>query len=90
MSALEQEILDGLKHLSEQAKLSLLGIIKSQRAAPDMGFDQVYLPEISLREWLDAAEQVRLLVSVDAIGSSVSDLLNELREERIDDLIHGH
>jgi len=79
MSALEQEILDGLKHLSEQAKLRVLGIVKSQGAVPDMGFEQDYLPEISLHEWLHAAEQLRLLVSVDAIKPSASDLLNELR-----------
>ncbi len=89
MSALEQEILDGLKHLSEQAKLRVLEIVKSERSSPDIAFEQVYPPEISLREWLHAAEQLRLLAS-DVSGQSASDLLNELREERIDDLIHGH
>lgn len=87
MSALEQEILDGLKDLNEQAKLCILNMIRVEQDGMFSQFEYVFAPEITITDWLKTAEEMR--GSVIPL-SSVTDLLDEVRGERLNDLTGGH
>jgi hypothetical protein len=79
MSALEQEIISKLQRLDESQKVRVLKFI-----------DQVTEPQRVQTDWFERvnAFQVELRAKYgDKRRFSVQDLLDEVREERLDDLL---
>jgi hypothetical protein len=85
MSALEQEIFDRFKLLDKDAKLRLAARL-TQEAQEDVNAT----PKMSLKEWLDWASAFGDYIheKYGTLPNSV-DVLNEIREERLDDLMGG-
>lgn len=78
MSALEQEILEKLMLLDEPARRRIAQVVAST------------LPDESpqSRDWLEAKRTIRaeMRAKYGVLQFSVADLLNEAREERLNDL----
>ena len=81
MSALEDEIIEKFRQLSPENRVRMLSTLQAEISSQQM----------SLSEWLVEAEAVRLTLRPDASGHvpSVSDLVNEAREERDVDIIRS-
>jgi|GEM_PF-2053077 len=91
MSALEQEIIERLKHLSEKAKLHILEAVKHAEQDNEGGFygdgDSIFIiqeGDLSGQRWLDELEIVRQKLAQDQITGdypSVVEILREIRDE---------
>lgn len=81
MSALEQEIIDRFRLLSEESRIELLYVLQQE----------VETHQLTLSEWLADVNRVSisLKTSADATEYQSSDLLNEVREERDAEILHS-
>lgn len=87
MSALEQEIIERLKHLSEGAKLEVLHAVKRAERHDNGEDDELIIiqdGEIDGEEWLTQAKVLReslLLKYGHGDFPSATELLREIRDE---------
>ncbi len=91
MSALEQEIIERLKHLSETAKLHILEVVKQTEQQDDGGYyddgNEMIITEtgeLSGEEWLAGAKALREKLAEKYKGvdfPSAVEMIRELREE---------
>lgn len=79
MSALEQELIDRIRKLDEERKRQVLIYIQ-----------EIDAPRLTLGEWLHDIETLSQELEA-KYGArhfpSATDLINELREERLDDIL---
>ena len=81
MNTLAQEIIEKFRQLEPDERQWMVSVLQAEsNTAP-----------ISLKAWLKEAETVRFQPAADANGHipSVSDLVNEAREERDGDILHS-
>jgi hypothetical protein len=82
MIELEQEIIEKFRQLTPESRERILSSLHEEAA----------LSELSLAEWLTQAETIRAKWQSDITHKhmpSVSELVNEAREERDADILHG-
>lgn len=84
MSALEQEIIEKFRSLDETAKQRVRLQIEHET-------EQASLKPMSVEEWLQWAQGFGDYIhkKYGVLSTSSVDLLNEAREERLDDLMGG-
>jgi hypothetical protein len=79
MSALEQELIDRIRKLDEDRKRQVLLYI-----------DEIDAPRLTLGEWLQDIERLSQELEKKYGANhfpSAADLINEVREERLDDIL---
>lgn len=83
MSALEQQIIEKLHQLDDAQKVEVLAFIDTI---------ETHEKDVTLAKWLDMARQSRAATRTKYGSDYVIDaqsLLDEVREERLDDLMGG-
>ncbi|MBX3065644.1 MAG: hypothetical protein KF726_21890 [Anaerolineae bacterium] len=87
MASVFDEIVDGVRHLDEDKQYLLLDIVRQLNQDEGVG---IVSGSMGLSNWVDIAESTRRALSEkynkNNYFNSV-DLLNEAREERLDDLM---
>lgn len=84
MSALEQEIIERLKHLSETAKLHVLEVIKREEFEVFDDEDGVMEGELSDEEWWKQMQILRQKIAEESVHiqfPSAAEMVRELRDE---------
>ena len=91
MSALEQEIIERLKHLSETAKLNILEVVKQAEQQDDGGYyddgDEMIITEtgeLSDDDWLVEMESLRQRIAAEHVPGdfpSAVEMIREIRDE---------
>jgi hypothetical protein len=81
MSALEKEIIEKFQMLDHEAQQRIRERIEQLAPAPS--------PVTTLRTWLAEADQLRTRMSekYGDFNLSIADLINEVREERLNDIL---
>lgn len=81
MSALEKEIIEKFRQLAPESRVRMISTLQEELASG----------QISLKAWLAEAEKVRIALRPDVHGRvpTASELVNEAREERDADILHG-
>ena len=90
MSALEQEIIERLKHLSEQAKIRVLEVVKKEVDESHGGYyddnEMIIIDEgeLSDDEWLVEMESLRQRIAAEYVPGnypSIVEMIREIRDE---------
>ena len=85
MSALEQEIIERLKHLSETAKLHILEVVKREEYEISDNADGFVEGNLADEEWWQqilALRQDLATTAGDVKFPSAADMVRELRDEK--------